>query len=203
MSKFDEQILVVSREELFSNEENAFNGFLGNDNESVAEIVKSFSNIQVKRRGDMEEDPTYKQLIGYALVRDMKTKELLVYTRLTGGGESRLHGKSSVGVGGHMNLVENKTIEESIKINVSRELEEEIGVSFESNLEDIKFIGLINDDTNEVGKVHLGLVYEVYVNKEEIKNIEDDSLEIQWLSSSLAKELNSYESWSDYLKPIM
>lgn len=203
MSKFDEQILVVEREVLFSNEKNSFNGYISSTDERFNEIVRTFSNVEVKRRGDMEENPNYKQLIGYAVVKDRETKEILVYTRLTGGGEARLHGKASVGVGGHMNMVDNKTIDEVIKINISRELEEEIGVSFENNLDDLDCIGLINDDSNEVGKVHVGLVYQVFVDKNTVKDIEEDALRIDWLESSKAKKLENYESWSEFLKPIM
>ncbi|MDO4814543.1 MAG: DNA mismatch repair protein MutT [Gemella sp.] len=203
MSKFDEQILVVDREILFNNEKNNFNGFISHDDKRFSEIVSIFSNVEVKRRGDMEENPEYKQLIGYAIVKDRSTNDVLVYTRLTGGGESRLHGKASVGVGGHMNMVEDKTIDEVIKINISRELEEEIGVSFEENLDELVCLGLINDDTNEVGKVHIGLVYQVYVDREKVKEIEEDSLRIEWLSSNIAKNKENYESWSEFLKPIM
>ena len=53
----------------------------------------------------MEEDPSFKQLIGYVLLKDINTGEVLVYKRLVGGGEARLHGKASVGIGGHMNEV--------------------------------------------------------------------------------------------------
>ena len=52
----------------------------------------------------MEEDPSYKQLISYCLLEN-ENDEILVYQRLSGGGEERLHGQSSVGVGGHMNNV--------------------------------------------------------------------------------------------------
>ena len=56
----------------------------------------------------MEEDPSFKQLIGYVLLKDINTNEVLVYKRLVGGGEARLHGKASVGIGGHMNEIEEK-----------------------------------------------------------------------------------------------
>lgn len=203
MSKWDEQILVVDREILFAKEENSFNGFINEENEKTKSIVSTFSRFEVKRRGDMEEDPSFKQLIGYTIVRDKATNEVLVYTRLSGGGEARLHGKSSVGVGGHMNLEENKDIDTSIKLNVSRELEEEIGISFAENLKDIKFKGLINDDSNEVGKVHIGLVYEVVVDKNKVIITEDDTLEINWLSSTQAREVSNYETWSEFLKEIL
>ena len=66
MSKWDEQILVVNRKDLFNDEENHFYGFLPKEDEKVKKIVDTFVAYEVKRRGDMEEDPSYKQLIGYA-----------------------------------------------------------------------------------------------------------------------------------------
>ena len=110
MSKWDEQILVVNRKVLFNNEENHFYGFIEKNDEKTRKIISTFESYEVKRRGDMEEDPNYKQLIGYVLLKDEVTGEVLVYKRLVGGGEARLHGKASVGIGGHMNEVEGKTI---------------------------------------------------------------------------------------------
>ncbi|QWQ38162.1 NUDIX domain-containing protein [Gemella sp. zg-570] len=203
MSKWDEQILVVERNIIFDNEKNNFYGFIPKSDEKVSNIRKTFSNYQVKRRGDMEEDPSYKQLISYTLVKDKKTGNVLVYTRLIGGGEARLHGKSSVGIGGHMNNVAEKNIDEILKINASREVEEEIGIDFQEVLDNIEFIGLINDDKEEVGKVHIGLVYIVEVDKEKINVTEDDTLLVEWLNSDKAKNIGNYESWSEFLKPIM
>ncbi|WP_442246660.1 Y-family DNA polymerase, partial [Staphylococcus aureus] len=67
-------------------------------------IFDALSQYEVKRRGDMEEDPSYKHLISYCLLEN-EHGEILVYERLYGGGEARLHGQSSIGVGGHMNDV--------------------------------------------------------------------------------------------------
>ncbi|MBF0713805.1 DNA mismatch repair protein MutT [Gemella sp. GH3] len=204
MSKWDEKILVVDRNIIFNNEENAFYGFLSKEDERVKKIVTTFSSYEVKRRGDMEEDPRYKQLIGYTVIRDKSTKEILVYRRLVGGGEARLHGKASVGIGGHMNSISSESdINNIIKINAAREIEEEISISIDKALESMEFIGLINDDKEEVGKVHIGLVYICEVDKNEVKVAEDDTLTIEWLASDDAKNINSYESWSDFLKPIM
>lgn len=203
MSKWDEQILVVNRKEIFSNEKNAFYGFISLEDSRVEEIVKTFEKYEVKRRGDMEEDPSYKQLIGYVLVKDKNTKEVLVYKRLVGGGEARLHGKASVGIGGHMNDVENTPIEEIVKINAAREIEEEIGISFAEALNSLNFVGLINDDKEEVGKVHIGLIYVCEVDKNKVNVTEDDTLKIEWLNSNEAKKVENYESWSEFLIPIM
>ena len=202
MSKWDEQILVVNRKELFNNEENHFYGFIEKNDEKTKKIIDTFESYEVKRRGDMEEDPSYKQLIGYVLLKDANTNEVLVYKRLVGGGEARLHGKASVGIGGHMNEVEGKTIFEMLKINAARELNEEVGVSEEEALNNLHFIGLINDDKTEVGQVHVGVVYECKVDKSKVEVKEDDTLVIKWMTADEAKEEENYETWSEFLKPV-
>ena len=149
MSKFDEQIIVVSREILFNNEKNAFNGFLSKNQSQGEEIFDAFKNYEVKRRGDMEDNPSYKQLISYCLLEN-ENDEILVYQRLSGGGEERLHGQSSVGVGGHMNnVVGADSINEVLRVNAQRELHEEVGLT-EDRSQNMEYIGFINDDTNEV-----------------------------------------------------
>lgn len=202
MSKWDEQILVVNRKVLFNNEENHFYGFIEKNDEKTEEIISTFESYEVKRRGDMEEDSNYKQLIGYVLLKDEVTGEVLVYKRLVGGGEARLHGKASVGIGGHMNEVEGKTIFEMLKINAARELNEEVGVSEEDALNNLHFIGLINDDKTEVGQVHVGVVYECKVDKQLVEVKEDDTLVIKWMTGEEAKAEENYETWSEFLKPI-
>ena len=202
MSKWDEQILVVNRKELFNNEENHFYGFIEKNDEKTKKIIDTFESYEVKRRGDMEEDPNYKQLIGYVLLKDEVTGEVLVYKRLVGGGEARLHGKASVGIGGHMNEVEGKTIFEILKINAARELNEEVGVSEDDALNNLQFIGLINDDKTEVGQVHVGVVYECKVDKQLVEVKEDDTLFIKWMTVEEAKAEENYETWSEFLKPI-
>ena len=202
MSKWDEQILVVNRKELFNDEENHFYGFIEKTDEKTKRIINTFESYEVKRRGDMEEDQNYKQLIGYVLLKDITTGEVLVYKRLVGGGEARLHGKASVGIGGHMNEVEGKTIFEMLKINAARELNEEVGVSEEDALNNLHFIGLINDDKTEVGQVHIGVVYECKVDKQLVEVREDDTLVIKWMTGEEAKAEENYETWSEFLKPI-
>lgn len=81
MSKYDEQIIVVPRDILFEQESNAFNGFLTKNDPQGEAIFNTFSNYEVKRRGDMEEDPSYKQLISYCLLENEKN-EILVYKKI-------------------------------------------------------------------------------------------------------------------------
>lgn len=195
MSKFDEQIIVVSRELLFDNEKNAFNGFLSKNDGQGEEIFNTFKNYEVKRRGDMEEDPSYKQLISYCLLEN-ENDEILVYQRLSGGGEERLHGQSSVGVGGHMNnVVGADSINEVLRVNAQRELNEEVGLS-EDRSQNIEYIGFINDDTNAVGKVHIGVVFKIKVKSSDVEVRETDTLKINWISQDEINDLNHFESWS-------
>lgn len=198
MSKFDEQIIVVSRELLFNNEKNAFNGFLSKNDGQGEEIFNTFKNYEVKRRGDMEEDPSYKQLISYCLLEN-ENDEILVYQRLSGGGEERLHGQSSVGVGGHMNnVVGADSINEVLRVNAQRELNEEVGLS-EDRSQNIEYIGFINDDTNAVGKVHIGVVFKIKVKSSDVEVRETDTLKINWVSQDEINDLNHFESWSELI----
>lgn len=195
MSKFNEQIIVVSRELLFDNEKNAFNGFLSKNDGQGEEIFNTFKNYEVKRRGDMEEDPSYKQLISYCLLEN-ENDEILVYQRLSGGGEERLHGQSSVGVGGHMNnVVGADSINEVLRVNAQRELNEEVGLS-EDRSQNMEYIGFINDDTNAVGKVHIGVVFKIKVKSSDVEVRETDTLKINWVSQEEINDLNHFESWS-------
>ena len=157
MSKFDEMITVVPRKLIFKDEAYQFDGFKSIQDEETKYIYETISQFETKRRGDMEEDPSYKQLISYCILEN-EDDEVLVYERLSGGGESRLHGLSSIGVGGHMNDVpEAVTVEEVIRENAARELEEEVGLN-KQDVANMELIGFINDDQDEVGKVHIGVV---------------------------------------------
>ena len=122
MSKFDEQIIVVPRSILFDNNKMHLMVLTKHGNQGE-EIFNKLDAYEVKRRGDMEEDPSYKQLISYCLLEN-ENGEILVYERLSGGGEQRLHGQSSIGVGGHMNdVVGADNVNEVLRVNAQRELE--------------------------------------------------------------------------------
>ncbi|MGW7778738.1 NUDIX domain-containing protein [Staphylococcus xylosus] len=195
MSKFDEMITVVPRKILFNDEENKFNGFLDKNTVKGQEIFDTLSKFEVKRRGDMEEDPTFKQLISYCILEN-ENDELLVYERLSGGGEARLHGQSSIGVGGHMNDVKGaESINEVLRVNAQRELEEEVGLS-ESKSQNLAYIGFINDDTNEVGEVHLGVVFKIHVNSNDVEAMETGTLRIKWVDQSKIEDYDEFETWS-------
>lgn len=195
MSKFDEQIIVVPRKVLFNDEKNAFNGFLHKNNIKGKDIFNALSEYEVKRRGDMEEDSTFKQLISYCLLENEKG-EILVYERLSGGGEERLHGQSSIGVGGHMNDVMGAdSINEVLRVNAQRELEEEVSLAKEDS-QNMEYLGFINDDNNEVGKVHMGIVFKITVNTTDVEAKETDTLRIKWVEKGSIESYDDFETWS-------
>ncbi|KIX89940.1 DNA mismatch repair protein MutT [Staphylococcus microti] len=195
MSKFDEQITVVARNILFDNESNAFNGFLSHDDVKSEAILKTLSQYEVKRRGDMEEDPSFKQLISYCILEN-EDGDILVYQRLSGGGEARLHGLASIGVGGHMNDVPGQEdIMVVIQENASRELLEEVGLTVDET-DGLTHIGFINDDNNEVGRVHIGVVFKIKVRKAQVEVRETDTLSIHWQPVDTIDDLSKFESWS-------
>ena len=194
MSKFDEQIIVVPRSVLF-NDDKMLSMVLHKNNIKGKDIFNALSEYEVKRRGDMEEDPTFKQLISYCLLENEKG-EILVYERLSGGGEERLHGQSSIGVGGHMNdVVGADSINEVLRVNAQRELEEEVGLASEDS-QNMEYIGFINDDTNEVGKVHMGVVFKITVHTSDVEAKETDTLRIKWVEKGSIESYDDFETWS-------
>ena len=105
-------------------------------------------------RAVAEEDPSHKQLIPYVVVRD--AERVFLMHRTDAGGDPRLHGKASIGVGGHLNPVDEG--EDALMAGFLREWAEELEADWEPAFQ---LIGLLNDDSNPVGAVHLGVVFEV------------------------------------------
>ena len=105
-------------------------------------------------RPSAEEDPAFKQLIPYVVVRD--PPRVFLMERTDAGGDARLHGKASIGVGGHLNPVDDG--DDPLTDGLRREWAEELVADWKP---DFKLVGLLNDDSNPVGSVHLGVVFEV------------------------------------------
>jgi predicted NUDIX family phosphoesterase len=152
----DENVLVVRRS-LFD-ELGSFHG-LNFEPENYLGAILSRGNNFFLPRAQAENDPTHKQIIPYALIAHGDT--VLHYVRGKKAGEQRLVAKGSIGIGGHMNDTDedfwNVAIDEAAyRAGVEREVKEEITI--ESPFED-RIVALLNDDTTEVGRVHLGIVH--------------------------------------------
>ncbi|MGF0223434.1 hypothetical protein P5495_000145 [Bacillus velezensis] len=205
MNKMAEIILAAPRSDVFQNEMLTFQGVNSEDERIVnimAQIEAHFFEI---RRGDAEEDPRFKQPIPYVVIR--RDDEVFVYERLAGGGESRLHNKLSLGFGGHMNPMEGAaSFSEVLKQNTNRELAEELYIR-EEDKQNIVTLGLINDDENDVGKVHIGILSALQLaSAAQVEVKEKDQIAGRWMKLSELKEENVYqrlEAWSQFVADIL
>lgn len=116
-----------------------------------------------------EQDPTHKQLIPYVVVND--GDRVFLMHRTDAGGDPRLHGRASIGVGGHLNPVDEG--EDALMAGLRREWAEELDADWEPEFE---LLGLLNDDTNPVGAVHLGVVFGVEAAGRPVEVRERDKL---------------------------
>lgn len=169
MSKYKgEKVLVVPRA-LFD-EVGSFHGVKYGADAYLDKFLAP-GNAFFMDRGEAELDPTHKQLIPYAIFT--YGDKILHYTRGGSGGEARLHDKGSIGIGGHINPVDWQGAEQGMSTymaGVERETKEEL------NIQDAytqSVIGLINDDSNEVGAVHLGVIHQFELSSEQVTSNED------------------------------
>jgi len=107
------------------------------------------SDGRYEPRDAMEIDPSFKQVIPYLVLRDGPRYFLM--QRTAGGADPRLHGRYSIGVGGHLNPGDGDLLG-----GLRREWSEELVADF---VPDFRLVALLNDDTTEVGAVHIGAVY--------------------------------------------
>ena len=215
----DEIIVVVPREKLFGeNDENKFQGIM-KDVDLTANIVEVLDEYSVSmRRGDAEEDPAYKQVITYAVIA--QGEKVFFYKRLLGGGESRLYGKKSIGVGGHMNAEEGHSFSQSLLENLQRELDEEIKITtdpvvlknlIEAGVTDevqtmleVGVLGFLNDETDEAGVVHLGIVFVINLNEDTIVTVrETEQLEGEMILIEDLKKSEHYDSLENWSKIVL
>jgi len=191
MKTHDEQILVVPRARLFTGQ--SVHGFTTAGAADYLARVREHGTFRL--RGDMEEDPSMKQIIPYLVVRH--GPQLFLFQRTTAGGEARLHGKFSIGVGGHINRPDVGGAMDPVAAGLQRELEEElcIGGSWRTRL-----VGVLNDDTNAVGQVHFGLVHVVEVASADIAVRESDTLTGRLADGAELRDLyDRMETWSQLI----
>ncbi|MBP8613784.1 MAG: hypothetical protein KBI40_02865 [Firmicutes bacterium] len=156
-----------------------------------------------KPRTLVETDPSFKQLISYTLF--ISKKRVFVMKRLNTQTETRLQGLLSIGVGGHMNPVDDvpwpgrrlvsdlKTI---VGLNTIREIREEVILCGNPSL---SVIGFINDDENDVGTVHMGVASIVQLPSPILAVRETDKMMGGWVDLSAATTLDPLETWSSLI----
>jgi predicted NUDIX family phosphoesterase len=192
MNPPNENVLVVKRQ-LFD-ELGSFQGLNFGAEKYLKAILSRGSNFFVPRP-EAENDPAYKQIIPYALIAFEET--VLHYVRGKKAGEQRLVAKGSIGIGGHMNETDESLFaldEQAYRAGVEREVNEEIKID---TAFDDRIVALLNDDSTEVGRVHLGIVH-IFKLKE--PNVQKREAMITGLTFLTKEELmarrESLETWS-------
>ena len=190
-----EEVLVVKR--MIIEQEGMFHGL----NFQVDRYLRRLFAPGVLRfmpRSQAEADPEYKQLIPYVIMTH--GNKYLTYVRGKRAGETRLVGNRSIGIGGHINPVDREVplfdadFRQMYRVAVEREVAEEVSV--EANYTD-RIIALLNDDSNEVGQVHLGIVHYWTLDSCKVEKTEQMITRTAFMSIDELQEVRgSMETWS-------
>ena len=149
-------------------------------------------------RPQAEANPSYKQLIPYVIMSHRG--KYLSYVRGRRAGETRLKGLRSIGIGGHINPIDADNsplfayLRENYLAAVQREVAEEVSVQASYNDE---IVALLNDDSNEVGSVHLGVVHHWTLDSPDVSKREQMITQMTFMTPAELHELrDTLETWS-------
>ena len=192
MSPPIENVLVIRRS-LFD-ELGSFQGLNFDPKKYVNALLSRGNNFFIPR-AQAENDPAHKQIIPYALIAF--GNKVLHYVRGKKAGEQRLVAKGSIGIGGHMNETDESLFawdEAAYRAGVEREVNEEIKI--DTPFED-RIVALLNDDTTEVGRVHLGIVHVFKLSEPKVEKREAMIRGLTFLTKpELIARRESLETWS-------
>ena len=156
------------------------------------DIILNPVNHTFLKRKDAETNPAYKQLIPYALLH--YGDNVFVYRRGKLLAEKRLLGNYSLGIGGHISVTDPGLFGRSYEDGLKREVNEEVIIDSPYTQ---RIVALINDDSNEVGRVHFGVVHVLTLEKPLVKPKEKSINETKFLGKEeLQKEVETFENWS-------
>lgn len=192
MNPPEENVLVVKRDLL--DELGSFQG-LNFQPRKYLDAILSRGNNFFLRRDRAENDPSHKQIIPYVLLTH--GERVLFYVRGKKAGEQRLVAKGSIGIGGHMNDSDESLFaldEAAYRAGVEREVAEEIAIN--TKFED-RIVALLNDDSTEVGQVHLGVVHIFQLAEPKVEKREAMITNVAFLGEGeLLARRDSLETWS-------
>lgn len=190
MHQADELVFAVPRRLLLGSRHRstAWRGVLAVDAGPYLERARRHGAF--RPRAEVEEDANWKQVIPYLAVRD--GARYLLMRRTRAGGDARLFERYTIGVGGHLNPGDG-----GVLAGLRREWREEVEATFEPAF---RFVGLLNDDEDPVGAVHLGFVYSADVGGRPVAIRETDKLSGDFRTpAEVAAVADRMESWSRLL----
>ena len=186
-------MILVVRRDLFD-AIGSFQGLNFNVDRYLPQLLERQNNF-FTLRSEAEKNPAFKQIIPYALL--VHEDKVLHYVRGKKAGEQRLVSKGSIGIGGHMNDHDEGLFAldlEAYLAGVQREVNEELKVNttYTNHI-----VALLNDDSNEVGQVHLGVVHIFRLKTADVEKREAMITEMEFLTvDQLQAKRDSLESWS-------
>jgi len=190
----EEQVLVIQRKVL--EKAGVFEGLAFDVDRYLGEIFAP-GVPRFMKRSQAEKDPSYKQLIPYVIMScDGK---YLSYVRGRRAGETRLVGLRSIGIGGHINPADSlplydKSFFEVYLDAVSREVAEEVTVQTPYTNQ---VVALLNDESNEVGSVHLGIVHHWVLDSPQVDRREQMITQMAFMTPVELQEVrDTMETWS-------
>jgi predicted NUDIX family phosphoesterase len=192
MAIADEKVLVFPRS-LFE-QLGVFQGFNADVDRYLPAILDKKNN-SFQPRAQAETNPDFKQIIPYVIITDGKS--VLHYVRGKKAGEQRLVSKGSIGIGGHINDEDHSLFAvglQAFQEAVEREVCEELAVQ---GAFDAKPVGLINDDSTEVGRVHFGVVHLLFRTPDKVKKNEQIITQVEFVPiEKLKARREQMETWS-------
>ena len=165
--------------------------------------IRSASSFMT--RVEVEDDPSILQIIPYSYVCGWK-HEVLVYRRTKIGNESRLHGKLSIGVGGHINPIDNRG-EQLFKLAALREVNEEFVFTPEAprpiDILDFALRGFIRRTDTPVNSVHFGVVYSFSAPSNKAVPVSPDCEVVGWFKPEELNKSEMYDHLEDWSKDVL
>ena len=184
-----QECVLVVRRDLLTKDKEIENGIITEDVLGIYELARNNFSFMVRSEAEVAHD--YKQIIPYVIVT--YDDKYLLFRRKQKQTEARLHDKFSLGVGGHINPLE-QADSDVILAGLYREFHEELSLEGYSVP---KFIGIINDDSNDVGKVHLGFLFLVSATSNKYSLPESDKMTAEWVSKEdLVLYYDKMETWT-------
>lgn len=178
-----ERVLVIPRAAIMGDP--GWHGIRTDGLAAFADLVQHHGEFV--ERAIAETDRSLKQVIPYLILRD--GERIFLMRRTRAGGDARLHDRWSIGVGGHLNPGDR-----DLEGGLRREWSEEVSAGFEPPF---RLIGLLNDDTTDVGSVHLGAVYVADAAGRSVAIRETDKLEGSFVNpAAVAAVVDQLETWS-------
>ncbi|NVP17649.1 NUDIX domain-containing protein [Candidatus Gracilibacteria bacterium] len=184
--KMAREIMVVRNDKIFSDIVRK-SKFYNNDESNFEK--KILDNYEYMVRGNAEINFEYKQPIPYGIVLN-ENNQVFVYKRGGSGsnaGEHRLHSKIAIGVGGHIEK-EDENLSNPISESLIREVEEELNIK-ENDILSVEAIGYINNETDEVSKVHIGVAYIIKIHNSNFELLDGELDNGEFLSIEKLQEM--------------